>query len=364
MYRDGEVKRIHLELTTKCNASCPQCLRNVRGGKVSPNLPLTELSLQDVQHILPPAILRTLEHITICGNYGDALVAKEALEICEYFRAWNPDIDIEFHTNGSGRSPEFWSRLALSVNRCVFAIDGLEDTNHIYRRNTNWNKVMESVTAFIGAGGHAVWNFIVFRHNEHQVKKASALARKLGFLKFYAKRTGRFVRHGKVSSETPILDAQGRVVGKLQLPQNSTFRNPVAEDIAEDFKSENDYEDWISSTNITCSAARGRGIFISAEGFVFPCCWMAQIYSPGLLSRRKRQVIEMMGGPTGDLSGIDALQRPLEAIVNSQLFRSTIPAGWEKGSGRLEICARQCGDRRLSANQKKAVSLGENWGDE
>ena len=46
-----------------------------------------------------------------------------------------------------------------------FAIDGLEDTNHIYRRNTDWVKIVQNATAYIAAGGRAEWDFIVFAHN-------------------------------------------------------------------------------------------------------------------------------------------------------------------------------------------------------
>ena len=32
-----------------------------------------------------------------------------------------------------------------------FNIDGLEDTNHLYRRNTDFNKIINNAQAFIGA---------------------------------------------------------------------------------------------------------------------------------------------------------------------------------------------------------------------
>ena len=37
-----ELKMVHLELTDKCNARCPQCARNDCGGPVNPTLPQVE----------------------------------------------------------------------------------------------------------------------------------------------------------------------------------------------------------------------------------------------------------------------------------------------------------------------------------
>ena len=44
---------------------------------------------------------------------------------------------------------------------------------------------------FRAAGGHAQWDFIVFRHNQHQVERAQQLSREWGFSKFQVKKTAR-----------------------------------------------------------------------------------------------------------------------------------------------------------------------------
>ena len=65
-----------------------------------------------------------------------------------------------------------------------FGIDGLEDTNHLYRRNVRWPTLMRNVRAFVEAGGNAEWDFIEFRQNQHQVEQARMLADELGFSMF------------------------------------------------------------------------------------------------------------------------------------------------------------------------------------
>ncbi len=60
IYRDDAIREVHVELTTRCNVSCPQCPRNIAGGEVNPGLPLTEPLLADVQRIFPSELLGRL----------------------------------------------------------------------------------------------------------------------------------------------------------------------------------------------------------------------------------------------------------------------------------------------------------------
>ena len=68
----------------------------------------------------------------------------------------------------------------------VFGIDGLEDTSHIYRVNTSFKKVIENAEAFIKQGGLGTWQFIVFKHNVHQLESAKmSLLGKWDFIILY-----------------------------------------------------------------------------------------------------------------------------------------------------------------------------------
>ena len=54
----------------------------------------------------------------------------------------------------------------------------------MYRRMTNFDKIMDNANAFISAGGNAHWKMIEFEHNKHQIEEARELARKMGFTHF------------------------------------------------------------------------------------------------------------------------------------------------------------------------------------
>lgn len=248
IFRFQNVKIVHLEPTTNCNAACPQCLRTRT--EFEPN----ELSLEDVKLLFTPDVLMQLEKIYMCGNYGDPASARQTLEMYEYFRSVNTNLTLGMNTNGGIRFPDWWTRLAKVMNKSndyvVFSIDGLEDTNHLYRRNVRWSKVMDNAKAFIDAGGSAHWDMLVFEHNKHQVDEAHKLAKDMGFNWFRAKVSRRFNRFPVDGISQPIEFNDTKVL----------------------------------EGHIECSAMKENSIFVDASGKVFPCCWQVEgNYQPNIV---------------------------------------------------------------------------------
>ena len=85
------------------------------------------------------------EYVYFNGHLGDPMMNPDVLEGCQ---TWS-DMGVKkiiFDTNGGLRSEEFWRSLAkIRGVYCTFSIDGLEDTNHIYRRNVKWNKLISNM---------------------------------------------------------------------------------------------------------------------------------------------------------------------------------------------------------------------------
>ena len=117
-------------------------------------------------------------NIFFCGNYGDPMMHPQIVELCNIFR------NNTINTNGGIGKLKDYVELAKQGTKIVFSIDGLEDTNHIYRQDVDWKKLLERVQTFIQAGGHATWKFIPFKHNQHQIKQAEEFAYYLGFKSF------------------------------------------------------------------------------------------------------------------------------------------------------------------------------------
>lgn len=343
MYRYQDIRRVHLELTTRCNAVCPMCSRNVRGGFQTKHLPEAELSLEDIVGILPATFVSQLEQIWLCGNYGDPIVARDTLAILHYFRRSNPALRIGFNTNGSARELMWWRELAGLVSVCQFGIDGLEDTNHLYRRNTSWSLIMRNAKAFIAAGGEATWEFIAFRHNEHQIDNARELAQDMGFKRFRVRKTGRFFHRGALRASLAVLDQDGRFQYNIEPPINDSLLNTESLDLGT-MAAQKAYQAYLDSTCIDCKAQREAEVYISAEGLVLPCCYLGNFYRERDFSKKTQ--FQSMLDHAGGRSLIDGRRRSVAEIVSSRLFQEDVPESWlaeSVQSGKLATCSATCG---------------------
>ncbi len=351
LYRYEDLRIVHLELTHRCNAACPMCARNIHGGAVNPNMPLAELSLADIEKILLPDFVGRLKRIYACGNYGDPIVARECLDVFRYLREHGPKLHLDMHTNGSARRPDWWRELATILKAgphyLRFGIDGLEDTNHLYRRGTDWKTVMRAAEAFIGAGGRAEWDFLVFRHNEHQVEDARRLAREMGFAEFFVRKTGRFVGSGELETSTrfDVRGRDGRFEYWLEMPQNPEYLNPEYARLDQVKSRYGDYGNYLDQVPIDCKVAGNKGkMYLSAQGYALPCCWLGAVFSEAGTPER-RQFAEMIESHGGS-EALDARRHGLRRVIEGPLFQQAVPDSWERKSvadGRLAICARTCG---------------------
>jgi MoaA/NifB/PqqE/SkfB family radical SAM enzyme len=357
----NELRIIHLELTHRCNAACPMCARNVNGGAVNPDMPLSELSLADVKAILLPELIGRLKRIYACGNYGDPMVARDCIEVFRYLREHGPQLNLCLHSNGSARRPEWWRELAGIMKQgphyLRFGIDGLEDTNHLYRRGTDWKTVMRSAEAFIEAGGRAEWDFLVFRHNEHQVEEARKLAEDMGFQAFFVRKTGRFLDAGELetSDRFEVLDKKGSFEYFLEQPINPNHQNPAFGNLEVVKKRYGEYQTYLDKVDIDCKVAGPkRKMYLSAQGYALPCCWLGAVFSESSTPER-RQFADLLDS-YGGIAAVDARQHGLKAVIEGPLFQQAIPASWDQASiadGKLAICARTCGKEYDPLDQQR-----------
>jgi hypothetical protein len=256
MYKLEDIKDVHLELTSKCQARCPMCPRRINGGPLNPLFDLNEITLAQFKEWFPVEFIQQLDSLFMCGNLGDPIIAQDCLLIFQYLRENNNKIKLSMHTNGSARNSMFWISLAHIGVRVVFGIDGASDTHELYRIGTDYHQVIRNALHFIQSGGHAEWHMLVFQHNEHEVEACRALASNLGFENFQTKHTTRF-KNGKFN----VLDESGRTVNILYPTDKSKTMMPLVEQST-------------TSVNIQCKAQKYKQIYISADGTITPCCWL------------------------------------------------------------------------------------------
>lgn len=276
MFALDNINEFQLGITTYCNAGCPQCPRNILGGKLNPKLPLCHLGADVIKNTFTDAILQQTKQIFFCGSYGDPIVHPQFLDIVEDFRLKNHSLYIYIHTNGSAHNRDWWMSLAEIIGqngRIDFNIDGLADTNHLYRKNTHFEKIIENASAFISMGGTAEWNYIVFKHNEHQLKQAEEVSRSIGFKKINFRKTGRFLQQDNLQEldKWPVYN-HDKIDYYLEPTTINVYKNRSMSNLSK-LKQEygGDLYDYFDSTPIKCDACVGKKVAITAEGIVLPC---------------------------------------------------------------------------------------------
>lgn len=346
MYKIEDIKIIHLEVTQKCQAACPMCDRNQNGGDINPHINLDELTLDDCKKIFKPKFISQLKKMYMCGNLGDPIIARDTLEIFKYFRENNPTMQLSMNTNGGARNTKWWSDLAAIFGDngyVIFSVDGLKDTNHIYRQHVNWGIVENSMKAFIVAGGKARWDFLIFDHNQHQVEEAERLSKEWGFEKFIPKKTGRFVTSSTQPKEEHKVQSKNNTEITLKKPEEKWI-NPALKkqnSIIEHYGSMDKYYD---QTPIRCKVKGEGNLFITAEGLALPCCWTA-----GRMYKwwHKNPQIEQIWKFINSVGGKETLNAKtgLEKVFETGIF-DMIEQSWQISScenGKLKVCAMKCG---------------------
>jgi hypothetical protein len=325
------------------------CDRNQNGGAINPHIDLSELTLNDCKSIFTPSFIAQLNTMYMCGNLGDPIIAKETLEIFEYFRQHNSKVWLSMNTNAGARDEDWWKSLSTVIGKngaVIFSVDGLEDTNHIYRQGVNWKNVERSMRAFISAGGRARWDFLIFEHNQHQVKQAEIYANVLGFEKFVAKKTGRFVTTDIDHKDShQAVSKKGNITSEIKKPSNELYQNESIKKldmIKEKYGSMDAYYD---SVPILCKVKKENSLYITAEGLALPCCWTAgRMYKWWHKDPKIEQIwdfIDQVGGK----DKINAKIHGLEKVFESSIFNN-IENSWTKQSvkdGKLKVCSLKCG---------------------
>lgn len=335
MYLDfDDIAKIQIDHTSRCNCMCPQCARVVDGKIVNPSMPIADLTIDDYKILLEPFDKNkiTLFH---CGNYGDALVSPTWDETYEY--SLKQDVKkVRIATNGSMRTPDWWADLATKGGKkvsVIFSVDGLEDTNHIYRVGSQFNKIMENAQAFINAGGHAEWAFIEFKHNYHQIEEAERIAKEMGFAKFTAKYTARFADQDKKAEET----RKGNVVEEKA---NQNTQDKI--DIRKKFSS---FDEYVEKCPITCKYQRDKTIFVDMMMKVWPCCWLGApeyFHRPTQQTKSFDHLFSLYGKDFNDM------RKHGWKVFDHEFFREYLDNSWNAQTDkfkRIYTCGRTCGDK-------------------
>lgn len=185
----NNVRSIHMELSSRCNAACPGCSRFIMNSPiVKPDLIQTDVTLEQFKSWFPVEFVSKIKKWQFCGSYGDPMACKDIYEILEYL-CDNSKASIQINTNGGLGNKELYKKIGnlfadapMGQRFVTFSVDGLKDTNHLYRRNVIWEKLWENMMAYLSTKAASHWDFLQFKHNVHQIEEARELASKYNMI--------------------------------------------------------------------------------------------------------------------------------------------------------------------------------------
>jgi len=274
----------HIENSSICSLRCPRCPRQEVTGNRQ-----TSLDLEFFKRNFNKEMLKDVWQITFCGDDGDPIYGQDFFEIISYLKRAKPKLSLRIITNGSYKKYWWWYNLARAMNQydeIHFSLDGWDQqSNEQYRVNCDWDSIITGIKIFRKATTAIMtWAAIGFRFNENNINDMQAMAKELGIDRFQLTKSTKFghtyphyYQAGDDLLEPHNLNliAKGRRFSRevVDLTKRQQYDNG---------KASINYSLWqnIDKTKsiIPMCKIGNKGLYISADGYFYPCCWMANRY--------------------------------------------------------------------------------------
>tara|TARA_B100001057_G_scaffold491986_1_gene583412 strand:- start:3490 stop:4431 length:942 start_codon:yes stop_codon:yes gene_type:complete len=304
MWSTDTLEWIDIELTSFCNISCKGCFR-VMSKEADKILNKTYLDLDVIKEKFQKEMFPNIKIINFCGSVDEPTTHPQFFEIIKHFATWNCHINVA--TNGSLRTESWWSKLAgfMPESHVVtWGIDGSDETSEMYRQGSNFKKVQKNFRAFIGSGGRAHWQFIVFEHNEHQLEIAKQMAINEGFKEFKT-----IISHRK--------DTGGVKHKKLEVEE---------------------------SPSISCKYGNQKRIFVNHMGNVIPCCHLNSKMLEFAVNDKQKDRFEQILVENNYMSDINLKNVSLDQAMYGKVW-TDIQESWNSNN-RIPKCESVCKQNR------------------
>jgi sulfatase maturation enzyme AslB (radical SAM superfamily) len=210
---------IDFEISSLCNAGCSVCMRR-RDGHYS-EFTQTYWSIDDVKQHIDLQIIRNLKNLILCGNFGDTMGNPDIVKIVKYFRENNPNLPIHINTNGGIGNTDDFAKLAELGVHMIFGLDGLGETNELYRVNVKWDKVLQNLNSFVSKAspGQLEIQFIMWAETTNQIIPMIEFIQSIGFGKLFLRKPY------TTGIKTEVYNMQGESTHFLTEIKNSELEN-------------------------------------------------------------------------------------------------------------------------------------------
>jgi radical SAM protein with 4Fe4S-binding SPASM domain len=239
---------MEIEPTTSCNLRCPQCPSGLREFTRDTGMLDLELYKKIIDELHPELVWLILYF------QGEPFLNKSFLEFVKYAASKN------LYTATSSNAHYFTDEMAKAtvesgLDRLIISIDGTnQETYSKYRKGGQLSKVIEGTENLLKwkkelgvQTPHIIWQFIAFKHNEHQIPEIKKLAKEIG------------------------VDELGIKTAQIYDYQTSNEFIPENEDLSRYSKTETGYQ--IKNKLLNQCWRMWRGSVITWDGLVVPCCF-------------------------------------------------------------------------------------------
>jgi|688.fasta_scaffold281627_2 organic radical activating enzyme len=328
---------LKLDISNHCNLRCPHCARNFI--KNDYKLNSRYVSLEKIKRWIPKSfvILNTSKTVLFSGALAEPTLNSELIEIVEYFLKFKCKISID--SNGSTNNEDWWYKLGKTKVKCYFSPDSLVPNNNQYRINSNTEKVISNMKAFISGGGIASWKYLPFKHNEDEYDAQKTLAKKIG------------AEFGVVQPSWFDANAEGEtMVPSKYFPNSKKIVNSNLTNNPEDY--------------CVLIGKAGSIIEVTPDGVIYPCCFAAKpffsVYAPFFNNEETKPLIreDLMKSSTkykyfvedilplietqGGIKTLSLNFYTITDILNTDLFKRSLKSSWESGNN---FCTKECRSR-------------------
>ena len=159
------LSNLQIETTTRCTLKCPACSRTWWDETLGKKIPIHDIDPKLVHNFLNCDTGKKIKQLDLRGDWGDSIYYPKLFDFIDLFRA---EKKFNICTNGSHQTEKFWNNLASRLDdqdTVEFSIDGLEDTNHLYRRNSDWQSIMLGLDIIGKSKAKILWKTNIFKFN-------------------------------------------------------------------------------------------------------------------------------------------------------------------------------------------------------
>jgi len=272
----------HIEISSKCTLQCPRCARQ----EVPDSLVNTELDLEFFKRNFTTEFIQEhVEKITFCGDDGDPIYAHDLVPVIDYIKSVKP-VEIVVVTNGSHKKSEWWTELGsvLTEQDTVhFSVDGYDNaSNNLYRVNSDFVSIMLGIETLRATSKcRLVWAAIAFKFNENQIDYMRSLAVKLGMDAFQLTRSTKFGSvYPSYGVDDPLQPSVKYVSSSHRFERDIAVLSPRGLNNTVRLTNIKLYKAVEETNGVKPLCEIGnKGLYIDAQGRLFPCCWVANRYS-------------------------------------------------------------------------------------